>query len=36
MKFYPYSKRGGDTSFSHAEGGAQNVSGYCLHGSWKV
>ena len=27
MKFYPYEKgRGGGTSFSHAEGGAQKVS----------
>ena len=33
-KFYPYEK-GGGKSFSHAEGGAQQVLGYFLRGSLK-
>ena len=35
VKFYPYEKRGGEKSFSHAEGGAQKVLGYFLHSSLK-
>ena len=37
MKFYPYEKRGGGAikSFSHAEGGAQQVLGSILRGSLK-
>ena len=27
VKFYPYGKRAGEKSFSHAEGGAQQVLG---------
>ena len=34
VKFYPY-KKGGGKSFSHAEGRAQKVLGYLLHGSLK-
>ena len=36
MKFYPYKKGGGGgKSFSHAEGGAQQVLGWFLRGSLK-
>ena len=37
MKFYPYEKcgGGGQQSFSHAEGGAQNVLGLVLRCSLK-
>ena len=35
MKFYPYEKGGGRTSFSNAEGGAQKVLGSFLCDSLK-
>ena len=35
MKFYPYKKRGGGVSLSHAKGRAQTVLGLFLCGSLK-
>ena len=35
MRFYPYEKGGSGKSFSHSEGGAQQVLGMFLRGSLK-